>query len=78
MIAHAAELKPERFQAAVATEAERLRLNLKLTTLNLTLPTVAATPTPVQAGELYRLLGEMEMKSALAEARTRYDQPELF
>jgi len=78
VIAHAAELKPERFQAAVAAEAERLRLNLKLTTLNLTLPTVAATPTPVQAGELYRLLGEMEMKSALAEARTRYDQPELF
>jgi len=78
VIAHAAELKPERFQAAVTADADRLRLNRKLTTLNLALPTVAATPTAVQAGELYRLLGEMEMKSALAEARKRYDQPELF
>ncbi len=78
VIAHAGELKPERFQAAVAADADRLRLNRKLTTLNLALPTVAATPTAVRAAELYRLLGEMEMKSALAEARKRYDQPELF
>ena len=78
VIAHAGELKPDRFQAAVRTDADRLRLNLKLTTLNLGLPTVAANPTPVQATELYRLLGEMEMRTALAEARTRYDQPELF
>lgn len=78
VIAHAEALKPERFQAAVRTDADRLRMNLKLTTLNLGLPTVAATPTQVQAGELYRLLGEMEMRSALAEARTRYEQPELF
>jgi len=78
VIAHAAELKPERFQAAVTADADRLRMNRKLTTLNLALPTVAATPTAVQAAELYRLLGEMEMKTALAEARKRYDQPELF
>lgn len=78
VIAHAEALKPERFQAAVRTDADRLRMNLKLTTLNLGLPTVAATPTQVQAGELYRLLGEMEMRSALTEARTRYEQPELF
>ena len=78
VIAHAAELKPDRFQPAVREEADRLRKNLKLTTLNLMLPTVAAEATAVQAGELYRLLGEMEMKSALAEARTRYEQPELF
>ncbi len=78
VIAHAEALKPERFQAAVRTDADRLRMNLKLTTLNLGLPTVAATPTQVQAGELYRLLGEMEMRNALAEARTRYEQPELF
>ena len=78
VIAHAGELKPDRFQAAVRTDADRLRLNLKLTTLNLGLPTVAANPTPVQATELYRLLGEMEMRTALAEARTRYDQPERF
>ncbi|MDB6168785.1 MAG: 5-3 exonuclease [Verrucomicrobia bacterium] len=78
VIAHAGELKPERFQAAVGADAERLRLNLKLTTLNLALPTVVAEPTPVQALELYRLLGEMEMRTALVEAQRRYDQPELF
>ena len=78
VIAHAGELKPDRFQAAVAAEAERLRLNRRLTTLNLALPTVAAEPTAVRAGELFRLLEEMEMKSALAEARARYEQRELF
>jgi DNA polymerase-1 len=78
VIAHAGELKPDRFQAAVAADAARLRMNRQLTTLNLALPTVAATPTPVQAPELFRLLEEMEMRSALAEARARYEQRELF
>lgn len=78
VIAHAAELKPDRFQAVVAANVDRLRLNLRLTTLNLALPTVAAIPVAVQAAELYRLLEEMEMRSALADARKRYDQPELF
>lgn len=78
VIAHAGELKPDRFQEKVKADADRLRLNLKLTTLNLALPTVEAKPTPVQAAELYRLLGEMEMKTALADARKRYDQPDLF
>ena len=79
VIAHASELKPDRFQAPVAAEAERLRMNLKLTTLNLGLPTLlVAEPARVEAAELYRLLAEMEMRTALAEARTRYDQPELF
>jgi DNA polymerase-1 len=53
-------------------------MNLKLTTLNLSLPTVVAERTPVQVTELYRLLGEMEMRTALADARKRYDEPELF
>jgi DNA polymerase-1 len=78
VIAHASELKPDRFREAVAADAERLRLNRRLTTLNLALPTVAAEPTAVRAAELFRLLEEMEMKSALAEARTRYEQRELF
>ena len=78
VIAHASELKPDRFQAAVAADATRLRLNRRLTTLNLTLPTVVATPTAVRAAELFRLLEEMEMRTALAEARTRYEQRELF
>lgn len=78
VIAHAAELKPDRFREPVAAEAEKLRLNLKLTTLNLGLPTVAAEKTAPQVAELLRLLESFEMRGTLAEARTRYTQPELF
>jgi DNA polymerase-1 len=78
IIAHAAELKPERFREAVAAEAEKLRRNLKLTTLNLSLPTVSAEKTAPQVGELLRLLEAFEMRSTLAEARARYHQAELF
>ncbi len=78
VIAHASELKPDRFQESVRTQADRLRLNLKLTTLNLALPTIEARMPVVQPEELYRLLAELEMRSSLNEARTRYGQPELF
>lgn len=78
VIAHSAELKPDRFQEAVRTQADRLRLNLKLTTLNLALPTIEARMPVVQPEELYRLLAELEMRSSLNEARMRYGQPELF
>ncbi len=78
VIARAGELSPERFRPLVVTESERLRLNLKLTTLNLNLPTVADTPTRVQLESLCQLLEELEMRNALAEARQRYGQPELF
>jgi len=80
VIAHSAELKPDRFQEAVKTHADRLRLNRKLTTLNLALPTVAAEKTAAQPTELFRLLGELEMKGCLAEAQRRYGlgQGELF
>ncbi len=78
VIAHASALKPDRFQENVRVEADRLRLNRQLTTLNLGLPTVAAKQTAPQVGELLRLLEELEMKSTLGEARKRYTQPELF
>jgi DNA polymerase-1 len=78
VIAHAAELNPERFRSAVAAEAGKLRLNRRLTTLNLTLPTAPAEKTAPRVGELLRLLESFEMKGTLAEARTRYTQPELF
>ena len=78
VIAHAAELKPERFRGTVAAEAEKLRRNLKLTTLNLSLPTVAAEKTAPNVGELLHLLESYEMRSTLAEARARYQQAELF
>jgi DNA polymerase-1 len=75
VIAHAAELKPERFREPVAAEAEKLRRNLKLTTLNLALPTVAAKKTAPDSAELLRLLEEFGMRSTLAEARVRYAPP---
>ena len=78
ILGRASELQPERFRAAVAENAERLRVNLKLTTLNLNLPSVPAVVTQPDTAGLYRMLGEMEMRSALAEARDRYTQPELF
>ncbi len=78
VISRSGELQPERFRELVAANAGRLRLNLKLTTLNLALPSVPASKTQVNAAELFRLLEEMEMRSALAEARDRYNQPELF
>jgi len=78
VIANAALLAPERFRADVASSADRLRLNRQLTSLNLALPSLAATRSEPRPSELYRLLESMEMKSALAEARGRYGQPELF
>ncbi len=79
VIAHAGELKPERFREAVTGSADRLRLNLKLTTLNLGLPAIATGKTGPDPAELFRLLEELEMKSSLTEARTRYSgQAELF
>lgn len=78
VIAHAAELQPERFRGAVAAEADRLRMNLKLTTLNLSLPSLVLGKPTAAPEELYRLLEELEMRSALTEAQERYGQPELF
>jgi len=80
VLAHADELKPERFRAAVAADAERLRLNLRLTTLNLNLPVQPAVRPAADGPALLQLLGEMEMKSTLAEAERRYGGPqgELF
>ncbi len=78
VFAHAGEVKPERFRPAVQADAARLRLNRQLTTLNLALPTVAAEKVAPRPEELFGLLEKMEMRSALAEARTRYGQPELF
>lgn len=79
VIAHAGQLTPERFREPVTSGAANLRRNLKLTTLNLSLPTVNTTikATP-RADELLALLEEMGMRSSVAEARSRYEQPELF
>jgi DNA polymerase-1 len=80
VIAHSSALKPDRFHEAVRTHADLLRRNLKLTTLNLALPTVAAEKVAAQPAELFRLLAELEMKGCLAEAQRRHGvgQGELF
>ena len=79
IIAGAGALKPERFREAVAKDAERLRLNLKLTTLSTTSPLPHVGPGEPQKEKLFQLLESLEMKSSLAEARTRYTgQTELF
>ena len=78
VIAHARELKPERFRESVQALSDLVRRNLKLTTLNLGLPTVSAEKAAADSGELFRLLEELEMRSGLAEARQRYGQAEFF
>ncbi len=74
VIQKAAELKPERFREVVAAQADRLRLNLKLTTLNLGLPPVKPEWRTPQPAELFRLLDGFEMRSTAADARKRYGE----
>lgn len=72
VLARSTELKPERFREAVAASAERIRLNLRLTTLNLALPPVKLEWRTPQPEELVRLLDSFEMRSTAADARRRY------
>jgi DNA polymerase-1 len=72
IIAHAAQLKPERFRDVVANGAEQLRLNHKLTTLNLALPRVKPEWRTVEWEELFRLLEMYEMRNVAADARKRH------
>lgn len=75
VIAHAGEVKPDRFREAVVTHADRLRLNLKLTTLNLALPPVKPEWRTPQPDELVRLLDGYEMRTTAIDARKRYGIP---
>jgi DNA polymerase-1 len=72
VIAHAGELKPERFREPVANDAARLRMNLKLTTLNLALPPVKPEWRTPQPEELIRMIEGYEMRSTALDARKRY------
>jgi len=79
IIAKAGTLKPERFREVVAANAERLRRNLKLTTLNVSLATVPVRRGVPRPSELFQMLGDMEMKTTLAAAQKRYTgQGEMF
>jgi DNA polymerase-1 len=72
VISRAGELKPDRFQEVVKSEADRLRLNLRLTTLNLNLPPAKPEWRESRGSELVRLLDGYEMRSTANEARNRY------
>lgn len=72
VMAHCAELKPERFREPICAEADKLRRNLKLTTLNLGLPVLSVPPVQPQPEALFALIEELGMKTNLAEARRRY------
>ena len=76
VIQNAANLKPDRFREKVAAEADRLRLNLKLTTLDIALPPVKPEWRTPQPEELFRMLEGFEMRSTAAEARKRYGAAE--
>ncbi len=72
VLAHAGDLKPERFREQVAASVERMRVNLKLTTLNLGLPRVKPEWRTPQPEELVRLLEGYEMRTTAVDARKRY------
>lgn len=72
VLAHAGDLKPERFREQVAASVERMRVNLKLTTLNLGLPRVKPEWRTPQPEELVRLLEGYEMRTTAVDARRRY------
>ena len=77
VLAAAAEIEPERFRPLVASSAERLRRNLQMTRLDLSLaPAPLPAPRP-DAAALVALLDEMEMRTHAAEARRRLE-PTLF
>ena len=78
VIEHARELQPERFRESVRALSDLVRRNLKLTTLNLGLPTIAAQKPASDPETLFRLLAELEMNTSLAEAHQRYSQVEFL
>lgn len=78
IIAAAPSLEPERFRQPLTEAAERLRLNHRLVTLNLSLPLPVVEQLPTDIDALLGFLRDMEMRTTLAEAEKRYRQSELF
>lgn len=78
LIAAAESIEPERFRVPLREAAERLRLNLRLTTLNLHLSLPELRQGQPNLTTLFDTLGAMEMRTTLEEARSRYTQRELF
>jgi DNA polymerase-1 len=63
---------------AVAERAELLRRNLRLTTLNVSLPPLNLGPGEPDVARAVALLEEYDMRTTAEEARRRYGQRELF
>lgn len=73
-------VEPERFRRPLADAADRLRLNLQLVTLDISLSTPEFQLGQLAVERLFKLLEEMEMRTTLKEANSRYGagQAELF
>lgn len=78
LIAASAMVEPERFRGPLCESAERLRVNLRLTKLDIALELPEVRQTEPDLGGLFRILKEMEMRTTMAEAQSRYTQRELF
>jgi DNA polymerase-1 len=78
LLKNADSVDPARFREPLAEAADRLRVNLRLTSLNLTLSNHSIRQSDPAVSGLIDFLRAMEMKTTLAEATTRYRQPELF
>lgn len=80
VLAAAMEIKPDRFREKLVADADRLRLNLRLTTFNANLPVQPSVRPKANGSALVARLRELEMKSATIEAEKRYgaQQAELF
>lgn len=71
IIQNAHQLTPPRFRAIVSAEADRLRLNLQLVTLEHHHDTGHLAKSPAQPAELTALFESMEMKNAASQAWDR-------
>ncbi|MGJ3243159.1 MAG: 5'-3' exonuclease [Opitutales bacterium] len=72
IIAKANYVKPPRFQQPLADYAERLRLNLKIVTLDTDQEPVVFEDYSPDVDKLVALLESVEMKTAARDARKRY------
>lgn len=78
LLNNADSVEPERFRLPLKDASDRLRVNLRLTSLNLSLSSPPVIQSAPDLSRLIDFLHTMEMKTTLAEATTRYRQPELF
>ncbi len=70
-------LKPVRFQEIVPTMRDRLAVNRKVITFDPDCGPESIPSGSVDPDGLFKILGEMEMKTHLEEAKKRYSQGEL-